>query len=174
MFWRSIVLPVRGAATMRPRCPLPIGVIRSITRAERLSGGVLQPEAFLRIERREVLEEQLLARPIGSLEVDGFDLDQREVAFAFLRGAGSDRTPCRRSAGRTCESATARRRYRRARAGSCSRARAGIRIRRAAPRARLRRTRTRSARPGREGSGRSDPVCACRSRRARSGPWRPG
>ena len=30
----SIVLPVRGAATIRPRWPLPMGVSRSITRPE--------------------------------------------------------------------------------------------------------------------------------------------
>ncbi len=40
MFWSSIVLPVRGGATMSPRWPLPMGVIRSMTRAERLSGVV--------------------------------------------------------------------------------------------------------------------------------------
>ena len=32
IFWSSTVLPVRGGATISPRCPLPIGVIRSITR----------------------------------------------------------------------------------------------------------------------------------------------
>jgi probable HAF family extracellular repeat protein len=40
MLCSSIVLPVRGGATMSPRCPLPIGVIRSMTRAERLSRSV--------------------------------------------------------------------------------------------------------------------------------------
>ena len=30
-------MPVRGAATISPRCPLPIGVMRSMTRADRLS-----------------------------------------------------------------------------------------------------------------------------------------
>ena len=38
MLWSSIVFPVRGGATMRPRCPLPMGVIRSITRPARPSG----------------------------------------------------------------------------------------------------------------------------------------
>ena len=40
MLWRSIVLPVRGGATMRPRCPLPSGVSRSITRPDRFSASV--------------------------------------------------------------------------------------------------------------------------------------
>ncbi len=35
---RSMVLPVRGGATMRPRCPLPMGVMRSMTRLD-MSGG---------------------------------------------------------------------------------------------------------------------------------------
>ena len=38
----------------------------------------------LRVERREVLEEDLLARTFGRLEVDRFDLDQREVPLAVL------------------------------------------------------------------------------------------
>ncbi len=45
----------------------------------------LELDALERIERREVFEEQLVARLVGRLEVDGFDLDQREVALAFLR-----------------------------------------------------------------------------------------
>ena len=44
----------------------------------------LELDALERIERRQVLEEQLLARLVGGLEVDGLDLDQREVALPFL------------------------------------------------------------------------------------------
>ena len=36
------------------------------------------------IERRQVVEEDLVARFLGRLEVDGVDLDQREVPLAFL------------------------------------------------------------------------------------------
>ena len=39
------------------------------------------------IERREVVEEDLVAGLFGRLEVDGFDLDQREVLLAFVRRA---------------------------------------------------------------------------------------
>ena len=48
-------------------------------------GGRLEPQALLRIERRQVLEEELVARLVGRFEVDRFDLDQREVALAVLR-----------------------------------------------------------------------------------------
>ena len=48
-------------------------------------GRRLEVEALLRIERRQVLEEQLVARLFGRLEVDRLDLDQREVALPFLR-----------------------------------------------------------------------------------------
>ena len=41
-------------------------------------------EPLVRIERRQVVEEDLVARFLGRLEVDGVDLDQREVALAFL------------------------------------------------------------------------------------------
>jgi hypothetical protein len=39
-FCSSIVLPVRGGATIRPRWPLPIGTIMSRTRADRFSASV--------------------------------------------------------------------------------------------------------------------------------------
>jgi hypothetical protein len=45
----------------------------------------LELDALERVERRQVFEEQLVARLVRRLEVDGFDLDQREVALAFLR-----------------------------------------------------------------------------------------
>ncbi len=37
------------------------------------------------IERRQVVEEDFVARDFGILEVDGFDFDEREVALAVLR-----------------------------------------------------------------------------------------
>ena len=45
----------------------------------------LQLEALLRIERRQVVEQDLVARFFGRLEVDGLDLDQGEVFFALVR-----------------------------------------------------------------------------------------
>ena len=45
-------------------------------------GFQLQP--LVGIERRQVVEEDLVARFLGRLEVDGVDLDEREVALAFL------------------------------------------------------------------------------------------
>jgi hypothetical protein len=45
----------------------------------------LEIQLFLRIERREVLEEDLFLGLLRRLEVDRLDLDQREVALAVLR-----------------------------------------------------------------------------------------
>src|ERR1035437_1136552 len=45
----------------------------------------LEADALLRVERRQVVEEDLFARDVRVLEVDGLDLDQREVPLAFLR-----------------------------------------------------------------------------------------
>ena len=42
-------------------------------------------QAALRIERRQVVEEDFVAGDFGIFEVDGFDFDQREVALAVLR-----------------------------------------------------------------------------------------
>ena len=53
--------------------------------AGQVVGRRLELEPLLRIERRQVLEEELVARLLGRLEVDRLDLDQREVALAFLR-----------------------------------------------------------------------------------------
>src|SRR5262249_40556000 len=44
----------------------------------------LEPELLLRIERRQVVEQDLLPRALRLLEVDGLDLEQREVALALL------------------------------------------------------------------------------------------
>ena len=44
----------------------------------------LQLDAFLGIERGQVVEENLVARLLGRLEVDGLDLDQGEVLFALV------------------------------------------------------------------------------------------
>ena len=82
----SIVLPVRGGATIRPRWPLPTGVDQ-IDDARRHVAGRLELDALLGIERRQVVEEDLVAGDVGMLEVDRLDLDQREVALAFLRRA---------------------------------------------------------------------------------------
>src|SRR5262245_10612010 len=47
--------------------------------------GCFESDGRLRIEWREVLEEKLLARLIGCLEIDRLHFDQREVALAFFR-----------------------------------------------------------------------------------------
>ena len=44
----SMVLPVRGGATISPRCPLPIGVSRSITRPLMCLAHRLHLDALLR------------------------------------------------------------------------------------------------------------------------------
>ena len=41
-------------------------------------------QAALRIERRQIVEEDLVARDFGVFEIDGLDFDQREVALAVL------------------------------------------------------------------------------------------
>ena len=85
MFWRSTVLPARGGETMRQRCPLPMGEKRSTMRvghlARRRARGVSRSR---RVERREVVEEDLRLALLGRLAVDRVDLQQREVPLALL------------------------------------------------------------------------------------------
>ena len=49
-----------------------------------LLGVELEPQLLLRIERRQVVEQDLLPRALRLLEVDGLDLQQRKVALALL------------------------------------------------------------------------------------------
>ena len=76
---------MRGGATIKPRCPLPSGVRRSITRPEKLSLAVSSFTRSSRIKRREIVEENLVSCFLRWLEVDRIDFDQREIAFAFFR-----------------------------------------------------------------------------------------
>src|SRR5687768_8127786 len=52
-------------------------------------GDIVRPdlhlELLVRIERSQVVEENFLARLLGSLEVDRLDLDESEVSLAFFR-----------------------------------------------------------------------------------------
>ena len=41
-------------------------------------------EPLVGIERRQVVEEDLVARFLGRLEIDGVNLDEREIPLAFL------------------------------------------------------------------------------------------
>ena len=45
----------------------------------------LQLDPLLRIQRRQVVEQNLVARFFGRLEVDRFDLHQREILLALVR-----------------------------------------------------------------------------------------
>ena len=90
MFCSSTVLPVRGGATIRARWPLPSGATRSMTRAEislsrRIFDLHLQP--LVGIERRQIVEMDLVADLLRIVEIDRVDLEQREIALAFLRAA---------------------------------------------------------------------------------------
>ncbi len=61
------------------------------------------------IERRQIVEMDLVARLLGVFEIDRVDLEQREIALAVLRACGSSPRRCRRCAGakrRICEGET--------------------------------------------------------------------
>ncbi len=90
MFWRKTVLPVRGGAVISPRWPLPSGATRSMIRADRslpVGFSSFHAEPLVGIERRQVVEVDLVAGVFGVLEVDRVDLEQREIALPVLRAA---------------------------------------------------------------------------------------
>ena len=68
----------QGALSLPDRCD-------QVDDARRDAAGLrFEVELLLGIERRQVVEEDLVARLLGRLEVDRLDLQQREVALAFL------------------------------------------------------------------------------------------
>ena len=75
---------MRGGATIRPRWPFAHRRQQIHDAGADVFADGLQLDAFLRIERRQVVEEDLVARFFGRLEVDGFDLDQGKIFFAFV------------------------------------------------------------------------------------------
>ena len=88
MFCSITVLPVRGGATISARWPLPIGVIRSMTRlVMSLIAETSITNRSLRIERRQIVEVDAVADLHRIGEVDAGDPQQREVALAVLRRA---------------------------------------------------------------------------------------
>ena len=84
IFCSRTVLPVRGGATIRPRWPLPIGVTRSMTRMLISVGVGLQHEPLVGVQRRQVVEDDLLRQHVGVLVVDRLDAQQGEVALVLL------------------------------------------------------------------------------------------
>src|SRR5687767_11746472 len=50
-------------------------------------GGRLHLQLFFRIQRRQVVKENFLARLVRRFEVDRLDFDQREITLAFFRRA---------------------------------------------------------------------------------------
>ena len=72
---------------MRQRCPLPIGQSMSMMRVEKPLVPFSRLNLALRVERRQVVEQDLVAGDLGRLAVDLVDLEQREVRLALLRRA---------------------------------------------------------------------------------------
>ena len=64
------VLPVRGGATIKARCPLPRGVNRSITRVVMGMGPVFEAEPVLGGDRRELIKGLDVAILFGLHAVD--------------------------------------------------------------------------------------------------------
>jgi len=46
-----------------------------------------QPDFFFRVERRQIIEIDPVAQPVGLLEIDPIDLNHREIALAVARAA---------------------------------------------------------------------------------------
>ena len=80
---------------MSARCPLPSGRHEVEHAGREGVGRRLELDPVLRVERGQVVEEDLLLRAVGRLEVDRVDLDEGEVALVFLGRAdlAADRVP---------------------------------------------------------------------------------
>ena len=80
----SMVLPVRGGATMRARCPMPMGVMRSTNACGVILVPVFQVELLVGIDGSKVVEENDALGFLGLAETDFLDPQQREIALTFL------------------------------------------------------------------------------------------
>ena len=87
IFCSSIVFPVRGGETIRPRCPLPMGQNRLIEPCGDLLGGGLQVQDLVRVQGREVVEGNARLRHQRRIEVHRLHAQHREEPLALLRGA---------------------------------------------------------------------------------------
>ena len=98
----------------------------------------LHLEPFVRIERRQIVEVNLVARLLRILEVDAVDFEQREIALALFRAPdfALNRIDGSKRKAPICEGEC---RCRRDREGNSRQANGGSRNRPAAPRRRLRR-----------------------------------
>ena len=107
IFWSRMVFPALGGEVMSARCPFPNG--HKQVDDPRLDATVLrlEVELLLRVERGEVVEEDLVLGRLGTLEVHRLDAQQREVAFALL---GRTHLPRHRVAGVEIEALDLRRR----------------------------------------------------------------
>ncbi len=82
-----MVLPALGGDTIKPRWPLPIGRDQvDDPRRDVLGAAVaaLQRQPFIGVQRCQVLEQHLILGGFRRLEIDVADLEQGEVALAFL------------------------------------------------------------------------------------------
>ena len=86
-FCNSMVLPARGGETISPRWPLPSGREQIHDACARVIASSFELDPLLRIQWRQVVEEDLVARFVRRLEVDSFNLDERKIFFAFMRRA---------------------------------------------------------------------------------------
>ena len=82
--WSTIVLPAFGGETIRPRWPLPIGAIRSMTRVVRLLGVGLEPQPLLRVQRRQLAEVGAVRDLLGVVAVDRVEPDEGVELLAAL------------------------------------------------------------------------------------------
>ena len=72
-----VVLPALGGETISARWPLPIGMIRSITRVVSFSGVVSRRSRWFRIQRGQLAELGALAGVLHRAAVDAVQANQR-------------------------------------------------------------------------------------------------
>jgi hypothetical protein len=75
IFWRRIVLPALGGEVMRPRCPIPTGVTRSITRPVHILHLQERQVALTLLRRTDLPQNSISGAEIESLDLGGTDVD---------------------------------------------------------------------------------------------------
>ena len=79
-----IVLPARGGLTISPRWPKPMGTIISTTRMLISSGVDFHADPLVGMQRRQLVEGDLVDQQVRVLVVDRLDAQQGEVTLVLL------------------------------------------------------------------------------------------
>ena len=83
--FRIVVLPALGCATIIPRWPLPIGTDQIHDTPGHFIARRLQRQSLIRIDRRQIVKVDAIARDFRIHAIDRFHPQQAKILFRLFR-----------------------------------------------------------------------------------------